>query len=184
MPEEIDYDMIRQARIFHTDGLFPAASIAAARAAKKTGTMVVTDAGTLREGMLELARYSDYFIVSEVFAKALVRGNDPKKACKELQKLGPGIVGVTLGNKGYLVLNHNEWIEHPAYQVSARDTTGCGDLFHAGITLGILKGWDLEKMLDFSSWAAASVCRELGGRAGIPSIDEYEIHITKDSKKE
>lgn len=174
-PEELNYDIIRQARVFHTDGLFPAASIAAARVAKETGAVVVTDAGTLREGMLELARYSDYFIVSEVFAKAFVKGNDPQKACKELQNLGPEIVGVTLGDRGYLILNHNDWIERPAYQVNAIDTTGCGDLFHAGITLGVLKGWDLEKTLDFSAWAAACVSTKLGGRAGIPSIDEYQF---------
>ena len=174
-PEELHYDMIRQARVFYTDGLFPAASIAAARAAKETGAVVVTDAGTLREGMLELARYSDYFIVSEVFARAFVKGNDPQKACKELQNLGPEIVGVTLGDRGYLVLNHNEWIERPAYQVNSIDSTGCGDLFHAGITLGVLKGWDLEKTLDFSAWAAACVSTKLGGRAGIPFLDDYQF---------
>ena len=174
MPEELEYNQIRTARVFHTDGLFPAASIAAAHVAKKTGTMVVTDAGTLRDGMLELAKYSDYFIVSEIFAQAFIGGNNPRKACKELKRICPGIVGVTLGSKGYLVLNHNEWIERPAYQVDSQDTTGCGDLFHAGITLGALKGWDLEKTLDFSAWAAAEVSKKLGGRAGIPSIAQYE----------
>ncbi len=178
-PEELNYDMIRQARVFHTDGLFPAASISAARVAKETGAVVVTDAGTLREGMLELARYSDYFIVSEVFARDFVKENDPQKACKELQNLGPEIVGVTLGDRGYLVLNHNDWIKRPAYQLNAIDTTGCGDLFHAGITLGVLKGWDLEKTLDFSAWAAACVSTKLGGRAGIPSVDEYQFQAGK-----
>jgi ribokinase len=174
MPEEINYDMIRKARIFYTDGLFPAASIAAAHVAKKTGTMVITDAGTLREGMLELAKYSDYFIVSESFAKSLIHENNPKKACLELKNICPGIIGVTLGARGYVVLNYNEWIERPAYPVNSIDTTGCGDLFHAGIALGALKGWDLEKMLDFSAWAAARVSSKLGGRAGIPSIMDYE----------
>jgi ribokinase len=182
-PEELDYDLIRQARVFYTDGLFSAASIAAARVAKKTGAMIITDAGTLREGMLELAKYSDYFIVSETFAKALINENNPPKACKELQHLGPGVVGVTLGSRGYLVLNHNEWIERSAYPVDATDTTGCGDLFHAGVALGALKGWDLEKTLDFSAWAAATVSKKLGGRLGITSIREYESHFDENTKK-
>ncbi len=173
LPEELNYDLIRQARVLHTDGLFPAASIAAARIAQKTSTIVITDAGTLREGMLELAKYSNYFIVSEVFAETLINENNPEKACLELQRHSPGIVGVTLGSRGYLVLNHKEWIKGEAYQVNAIDTTGCGDLFHAGITLGILKGWDLRKTLDFSAWAAASVSTKLGGRDGIPEIHEY-----------
>jgi sulfofructose kinase len=178
-PEELNFDLIRKAQVFYTDGLFPDASIAAARAAKEAGQIVVVDAGTLRDGMLELATYCDYFIVSESFARAMVKGDDPYGACKELQNLGPGIVGVTLGDRGYLVLNQNEWIERPAYQVNAIDTTGCGDLFHAGITFGILKGWSLEKTLDFSAWAAASVSTHLGGRTGIPSIEAYEQRIIK-----
>ena len=145
--------------------------------AKDAGVTVVVDAGTIREGMLELAKYCDYFIVSEVFAQELIKENDPHKACKELQGLGPKIVGVTLGARGYLVLNHNEWIERQAYHVNAHDTTGCGDLFHAGITLGILNGWNLEKTLDFSAWAAARVSTKLGGRAGIPSLDEYQPQV-------
>jgi ribokinase len=183
-PEELDYNLIRRARVFYTDGLFSAASIAAARVAKKTGVMIITDAGTLREGMLELAKYSDYFIVSETFAAALINENNPSKACKELQRLGPGIVGVTLGSRGYVVLNHNEWIERSAYPVDATDTTGCGDLFHAGVALGALKGWDLEKTLDFSAWAAASVSKKLGGRLGIPSLHDYESHVDKTPKNE
>ena len=179
MAKELNYDMIRQARVFHTDGLFPEASLAAARIAKEAGVIVVVDAGTLREGMLELAKYSDYFIVSEVFARNFINMDDPRKACKELQNLGPQIVGVTLGDRGYLALHHDRWIERPAYKVKAVDTTGCGDLFHAGITLGILKKWDFWKTLDFSSWAAASVSTKLGGRAGIPSLDEYQSQVSK-----
>jgi sugar/nucleoside kinase (ribokinase family) len=63
-------------------------------------------------------------------------------------------------------------IERPAYQAKAVDTTGCGDLFHAGFTYGIVQGWDVEKSLDLGAWSAAMVSRKLGGRAGIPSLGE------------
>ena len=182
-PDELDYYLIRQARIFYTDGIFPAASIAAAHAAKKTGAMVITDAGSLRDGILELAKYSDYFIVSESFAKSLINENNPAAACKVLKNICPGIVGVTLGSKGYLVLNHTEWIERPAYQVSATDTTGCGDLFHAGIALGTLKGWDQKKPFDFAAWAAAAVSKKLGGRLGIPSLKEHTAFLDERNNK-
>ena len=75
--------------------------------------------------------------------------------------------------QGYIVLNGTHWIERPTYQVNAIDTTGCGDLFHAGVTLGLLRGWELEKTLDFSAWAAAAVSTKLGGRDGIPSISDF-----------
>lgn len=172
-PEELDYQKIREARLLHTDGLFPEASIAAARIAHEAGIPVIVDAGTLREGMLELARYSDYYIVSETFATALTDNQDVQQACRSLQKLGPAVVGVTLGHRGYLVLSGDDWIERPAYDVKAIDTTGCGDIFHAGISYGVLQNWPLEKTCDFAAWAAAQVSTRLGGRAGIPHADNY-----------
>ena len=183
LAEELNYTKIRQCRVLHTDGLFSEASIAAARYAQKAGVTVVVDAGTLREGMLDLAKYSDYFIVSESFARGLVKADDPHQACEKLQLLGPEVVGVTLGAKGYLARHRNQWIEGEAYRVNAIDTTGCGDLFHAGITNGILKGWTLEKTLDFSAWAAALVSTKLGGRAGIPSLDEFKSQFDRKSSE-
>ena len=76
-PEDLDFDLIRRAKVFHTDGLFPEASLAAAKAAREAGVPVVVDAGSLREGMLELARLSDCFIASSVFARSLNREGRP-----------------------------------------------------------------------------------------------------------
>ncbi len=170
--DEIDLSVIRQAKVVLTDGLFPEAALAACKAAKAAGVEVVVDAGSLREGMLELARVSDYYLASEAFAKALVGEDKPLKACERLAELGPRVVGVTLGPKGYVALVDGRIIERPAYQVEAIDTTGCGDVFHAGFTYGVVQGWDVEKSLDFGAWAAAMVSRKLGGRAGIPTLGE------------
>lgn len=171
-PEELNFKFIRQAEVVHTDGLFAEASLAACKVAKDAGVQVVVDAGTLREGTLDLARLSDYFLVSEGFARTLVDDNEPLDACYELAKLGPRVVGVTLGARGYLALAEGRVIKKPAYRVEAVDTTGCGDAFHAGLTYGVVQRWDIEKSLDFGAWAAAMVSLKLGGRAGIPSHEE------------
>jgi len=47
-------------------------------------------------------------------------------------------------------------------------------LFHAGVAYGILHDWDPEKSLDLGAWAASSVSTQLGGRKGIPSLNELE----------
>lgn len=173
IPEEIDYSIICQAKVVHTDGLFPEAALAACKAAKKAGVQVVVDAGSLREGMLELAGLSDYYLASETFAKALVGDDKALDACYKLAELGPRVAGVTLGAKGYVALADGRIIERPAYQVEAIDTTGCGDLFHAGFSYGVVQGWDVEKSLDLGAWSAAMVSRKLGGRASIPSLEEF-----------
>ena len=173
-PEEIDYSSIRKAEVFHTDGLFTEVSLAAASAAKEAGVQVVVDAGSLRGGMLDLARLSDYFLASETFADELVGQGKPLQACHELAELGPHVVGVTLGPKGYVALARGRIIERPAYQVEPVDTTGCGDVFHAGFIYGLLKRWKVEKSLDFAAWTAAQVSLKLGGRAGIPQLERVK----------
>lgn len=169
-PEEVPLDKIRQAAVLHTDGLFIDASLLACRTARQAGVPVVVDAGTLRDGMLELARSSDYFIASETFARQLVGNRDPLDACALLLDQGPRLAAVTLGAAGYAALCAGEVIRKPAYPVNALDTTGCGDVFHAGFIFGLVQSWDYGLCLDFAAWAAAQVSLEMGGRRGIPSL--------------
>jgi ribokinase len=172
-PNELNHDLIRSAQVLHTDGLFIEASLAAARSARATGVQVVVDAGTLREGMLELAKQSDCFLASATFARALVGDDRPLEACRRLAELGPRVVGVTLGENGYVALDQGRVIERPAYRVQAVDTTGCGDVFHGGFIYGLIQGWDAARCLDFSAWAAARVSLRLGGRDGIPPLADW-----------
>lgn len=171
-PDEIDLGVLRKSRALHTDGLFTEASLFASRIAKEAGIPVIVDAGTLREGMLDLVPLSDCFIVSETFSQAVAE--EPREACRILSELGCRFVGVTLGAKGYIALVDGRFIQRPAYPVQAMDTTGCGDVFHAGVTYGIIHGWDAEKCLDLGAWAAAQVSTQMGGRKGIPSCGELK----------
>jgi ribokinase len=172
-PTELDHDRIRSAKVFHTDGLFIEASLAAAKTARASGVQVVVDAGTLREGSLELAKHSDCFIASANFGRALVGDDRPVDACRRLAELGPRVVGVTLGERGYVAMDRGVVIERPAYRVQALDTTGCGDVFHGGFIYGLIQGWDAEQSLDFGAWAAARVSLRLGGRDGIPPLADW-----------
>ncbi len=169
-PVEIPPEKIREAAVLHTDGLFIDASLQACRIARQAGVPVVVDAGTLRDGMLELARLSDYFIASETFARQLIGDRDPLDACALLLEQGPRLAAVTLGAAGYGALCGTTAIRKPAYPVAAVDTTGCGDVFHAGFIFGLIQQWDYALCLDFAAWAAAQVSLEMGGRKGIPSL--------------
>ncbi len=171
-PDDIDFARLRQARIFHTDGLFAEAALAGASEARKAGLEVSVDAGTLREGMLDLARLSDYFIASETFATAFCGEGQAVEACRRLSEFGPRVVGVTLGSRGCVALANEEFFQKEAYPVTPLDTTGCGDVFHAGFIFGAIRKWSLEKILEFASWSAAMVSLELGGRKGIPSLEQ------------
>ena len=176
-PEELDLERLRTSRALHTDGFFPEASLFACTQAREAGIPVVCDAGSLRDGMLEIAGLSDCFIASEAFSQALT-GN-PMETCRRLAGLGCPFVGVTLGAKGYVALVGGRWIRTPAYPVRTVDTTGCGDVFHAAVTYGIVHGLAPETCLDLGAWAAARVSTRLGGREGIPHEQELERHLAK-----
>ncbi|HYA14002.1 MAG TPA: PfkB family carbohydrate kinase [Syntrophales bacterium] len=166
-PDELDLKVLQKSRVLHTDGLFTEASLFACRKAREASIPVVVDAGTLREGMLDIVPLSDCFIVAETFSQAIAE--DPLETCYMLAGLGARFTGVTLGAKGYIALVDGRIIKKPAYRTQAIDTTGCGDVFHAGVTYGIVQGWDAEKCLDLGAWAAAMVSTQMGGRKGIPT---------------
>jgi sugar/nucleoside kinase (ribokinase family) len=62
------------------------------------------------------------------------------------------------------------------FKVNTVDTTGAGDVFHAGFIYGLLQNWELINILRFANAVAALKCRDLGGRKGIPTLEEaYEL---------
>jgi sulfofructose kinase len=171
---EIDWSLIEQASLLHLDGLMLEASLAAARYARGRGIPVVLDAGSLNEGMLELAGLCDYLVTSEKFAEQYINEYNPQKAVREMYKLGARVVSVTLGRQGSITMSAKGIFSMPAYTVPVMDTTGAGDVFHGGFIYGVLKGWEVEQIVSFATAAAGLKCRRLGGRAGIPLLTEIQ----------
>lgn len=52
------------------------------------------------------------------------------------------------------------------------DTTIAGDVFHGAFIYGLLKGWNLEKIGEFSDAVSAIKCTKLGGKTRIPTLKE------------
>lgn len=175
--EDVDLAALSASKVFHTDGLFIDAALLAAGKAREGGIPVVVDGGTLREGMIELAGLSDYFIASETFGRELAGGDDPAGACRKLREFGPRLAAVTLGERGYAASFGGTEVRKPAYPVEAVDTTGCGDVFHAGFIFGLLRGQSPERSLDLGAWAASRVAARMGGRRGIPLPEEITARL-------
>jgi sulfofructose kinase len=58
--------------------------------------------------------------------------------------------------------------------VDTVDTTGAGDVFHAGFAYALLRGDTLPAILEFSCAAAGLNCTAPGARGGIRTLDEIE----------
>jgi sulfofructose kinase len=172
---DVDLSHFTGAKVLHVDGLMIEAAQEAARQARKRGLRVVLDAGTMREGSLELASLVDVLIASERFADPLVgEGAPPEKILRALGQLGPQEVIITRGSKGSMGLSGDEVIAQEAFKVDARDTTGAGDVYHGAYIYGLLKGWKMRECMRFASATAALKCTEIGARKGIPSLHEVQ----------
>ena len=177
--KELGKDFLTGSCFLLLDGLMKEASCFAAQTAKRLNLPVMLDAGRLRNGMIELARNCDYIVGSERFANDLGWRNDTDEFKKTLRDLGLGHTTITLGERGSVTFLKDEIIHVPAFKVKAVDTTGAGDVFHGGYIYGILKEWPIKKTLTFASAVAALKCLKVGGRAGIPSLEEVSIFMGK-----
>jgi len=170
-PEDVDLRAFPNARILHVDGLMVKAAAEAARQAKQQDMKVVMDAGTMREGSLEVVSAADVVIASEGFAAPLVGAkSSPEKALQALKRLGPDQVIITLGARGSIGLEGSRPVRQEAFSVSAVDTTGAGDVYHGAYIYGLLQHWDMMKCMRFASAAAALKCTQTGAQSGIPDM--------------
>lgn len=174
-PKEVSLDSFPHARILHVDGLMVEAAKAAAEQAKMRGLTVVMDAGNLREGSLDLISRVDILIASQPFAEALTGSmTGPEKALGELRALGPRQVVITLGAEGSIGLDRSGMVRQQAFSVTARDTTGAGDVYHGGYIYGVLQEWPMSKCMLFASAAAALKCKRGEGWQGIPGLQSVK----------
>lgn len=180
MPDELPDSFPGNADFLLLDGLMAEASIHAAKKARKKNIPVMLDAGSVREGIVELAGLCDYVVCSEEFAKQLTGRPvypDHAKAIERMRSFGAKAATITLGDKGSITVCGDEIFHTPAFKVDVADTTGAGDVFHGGYIYGLLQKWEIKKVARFASAFAALKCRMIGGRAGIPGLNEVMYFI-------
>lgn len=169
-PREIDPALFKNATFLMLDGLMAEASYHAASVASKRNIPIMLDAGRMRPGMLKLAYMSDYVVCSEEFVSGMKLSL--KEAFKKLSGGKAKAVTITLGDKGSFTWHEGKIFMQKAFRVKTVDTTGAGDVFHGAYAYGVLQGWNMKKTVEFASLVAAMKCRKLGGRTGIPTLQE------------
>ncbi|OGW12533.1 MAG: hypothetical protein A3G93_02825 [Nitrospinae bacterium RIFCSPLOWO2_12_FULL_45_22] len=176
-PEELNPEIIKAGRLLHLDGHEIEAAITAAHWAREAGIKIVLDIDSINPKTSELIRLTHILASDQEFPYNYTGQNDPLKALRHIQQQGPEVVVMTLGKEGSLALWGDKVFRTPGPEVRAIDTTGAGDLFHAGIIYSLLQGWGPEDSLIFANAVAALSCQKLGGRAGIPSLKEVRDFI-------
>lgn len=159
-------------KLLHLDGHDIRAALQCVKWAKEEGIPTIIDLDKVEPLTSELIKEIDLIITSSRFPMLYTGISDQKKALLELQKHTSGFLCATLGREGTISLVNGEIIFEPGFKVKAVDTTGAGDVFHAGFIYGLLQNWELVEILRFANAVAALKCRNLGGREGVPTLDE------------
>ena len=168
---------VRRTKVLHITPHDVRACIAMSKRAKELGVVVSIDIDNLFEGVQELLSYVDIFIASADFPRKLLGVEHGREALREIKKMfGCGMVGVTLGESGSLLLCGNEFIETPGFVVpgGCKDTTGAGDSFRVGLLYGLLTGETVEESARMANAVAALKCRAVGARTSLPNRAELE----------
>jgi sulfofructose kinase len=183
LPEEIERQWVTNARALHLDGHDTQAAITAATWAKEANVPVVADLDDLYSGVEGLLGKIDYLITSRDIPGRISGSEDLRVSLPEVQsRYGSRLTAATLGHEGVLAWDGSRFHYAPAFQVNVVDSTGAGDIFHAGFLYAFLKGWELPRQLEFACAAAALNCTGVGARGGIRPVEEVE-ELTRVGRK-
>jgi sugar/nucleoside kinase (ribokinase family) len=179
-PEDLKREWITSARVLHVDGFDTAACTLAAQWARQARIPVVADLDETYPGVETLLENIDYIIVSRDFPCLLTGEPSLERALQIIfRRYGSKLTAATLGKHGVLAWDGQRTLYTPAFEVPVVDTTGAGDIFHAGFIYGLLQSltgdaWPLERQMEFACAAAAMNCMFSGARGGIRSVAAIE----------
>ena len=180
--KDLDFSTIATADCVLTDSRYPNLNEAVLKEAKANGVPIVGDFSNTDNW--HLAAYAKYLIVSEECAAQVLGRAEPEAALTKLRQFEEQLVGVTLGEQGF-IYEHGAGLRHvPALNVDVVDTTGAGDVFHGAYAYAVASGRDAENCGLFASVAAALSCRALGARGYLPTAAEVEELLVEKTAKE
>jgi sulfofructose kinase len=159
------------------DGHEIEADIQAASWVRDSGGTVILDAEEPDAVNPDLIPLVNIAIASSDFGSKTYHIDDPRKVIGKLRALGVAIAGVTLGNQGVIADWGAGLMRFPAIPVQAVDTTGAGDIFHAGIVFGMSCGWQIHDTFQYANTAAGLSCQYLGGQHGIAPRETIEDYL-------
>ncbi len=97
-----------------------------------------------------------------------------KEAIRYISSKGIKTVIITMGAKGALAYENNEFIHIPAFKVEAVDTTAAGDTFCGGLCVALSEGKNLKDAIIFASKASSISVTRMGAQVSIPLRKEIQ----------
>ena len=156
-------------------------SQALVKKARSQGLIVLLDLGSYKKSAEKLIPLVDVVFVPEVFRQTIAPGQDPAQVAQKLQRQGPKICVVTMGEQGSYIASEGQVFHQPAFKVKAIDTNDAGDVFMGGFAYGLAKNWPLPKTAQFAAAAAAITCTKFGKIQAMPKSEREIFSFMKSS---
>ena len=175
---EFDPALIASARILHVDDEDQEAAIAAATVARSAGVPCASDIDRITDRTKDLIAAVSIPIFAQHVLPAMTGESDIERGLRAMRQWNDGMLCVTLGPSGAMLLQGDELVIEPAFPVKAVDTTGAGDVFRAAFIYALLNEYPLRKMVRFANAAAAVSCTRAGAMASVPAMLEVEQFVS------
>jgi sulfofructose kinase len=173
-PDELPRAIIESTRLLHVDDVDVDAAVVAAGIARTAGIPVTSDIDHVNERTRPLIDAVTVPIFAEHVPQALTGESDPERALRRLRNRHDGLLCLTLGVRGSMLLDGNQLYRVPAPSVHAVDATGAGDVFRGAFICAMLRGDSPVDILRFSNAAAALSCTREGALDSVPSRQDLE----------
>ena len=175
---DFDPALIASARILHVDDEDQEAAIAAATVARSAGVPCASDIDRITDRTKDLIAAVSIPIFAQHVLPVMTGESDVERGLRAMRQWNDGMLCVTLGPSGAMLLKDDELVIEPAFSVKAVDTTGAGDVFRAAFIYALLKEYPLRKMVRFANAAAAVSCTRAGAMASVPAMREVEQFVS------
>jgi sulfofructose kinase len=171
---DLNAALIASAKVVHVDDEDQEAAIAVAAAARAAGVPCTSDIDRITDRTADLIAAVSIPIFAQHVLPAVTGEADLARALQAVRKSHDGMLCVTLGAHGAMLMAGGEIVTEPAFTVHAVDTTGAGDVFRAAFIYAMLKDYPPRRMLRFANAAAAISCTRAGAMASVPALSDVE----------
>jgi sugar/nucleoside kinase (ribokinase family) len=179
---EVDPAVIVRSRALHVDDVDEGAAIRAAAIGREAGIPVTSDIERVTARTEELVAAVTVPIFAEHALEPLTGERDFERALRVIRRRHSGMLGVTLGARGAMLLDGDRLHYDRAHAVAVEDTTGAGDVFRGAFLAALLAGEPAAAILRFANAAAALSCTRLGAIASVPTREETEAFLRFEAK--
>lgn len=132
--------------------------------------LVVVNPAPIKVLKEEYYQYIDYLVPNEHELEALSKKTDILLGAKELLSRGAKNVIVTLGEKGSVLINKDEYIKVEPHKVNAIDTTAAGDSYLGALVTKLSEGKDIKEAMEFASLCSSKTVTKKGAIVSLPHL--------------